>query len=52
MLGYWVATPATGREVVASKRRVWLRPELRIEVRALPQPSGTMLRHATFVRAL
>jgi bifunctional non-homologous end joining protein LigD len=36
----------------ASERRLWLRPELRIEVRALPQPSGSMLRHATFVRAL
>jgi ATP-dependent DNA ligase len=34
------------------ERRIWLRPEIAIEVRALPQRSGTLLRHATFVRAL
>jgi bifunctional non-homologous end joining protein LigD len=35
-----------------SDRRVWLRPELSVEIRALPQRAGTLLRHATFVRAL
>jgi len=31
--------------------RVWLRPQLTVEIRALPQRTGTHLRHATFVRA-
>jgi hypothetical protein len=30
-------------------RRFWLRPEIRIEVRALPQRPGSLLRHATIV---
>jgi bifunctional non-homologous end joining protein LigD len=33
-------------------RRIWLRPEISVEVRALPQRAGTLLRHATFLRSL
>jgi hypothetical protein len=36
----------------ANDRRIWLRPEITVEVRALPQRPGSLLRHATFVRAL
>jgi bifunctional non-homologous end joining protein LigD len=35
----------------ASERRIWLRPEIRVEVRALPQRAGAVLRHATIVRS-
>src|SRR5262249_49964099 len=36
----------------ASRRRFWLRPEVPVEIRALPRRSGRLLRHATAVRAM
>jgi bifunctional non-homologous end joining protein LigD len=33
-----------------SDRRFWVRPELRIEIRALPRRPGRLLRHATVLR--
>jgi bifunctional non-homologous end joining protein LigD len=35
-----------------SPRRFWLRPEVSIEIRALPRRPGRLLRHATIVRTL
>jgi bifunctional non-homologous end joining protein LigD len=36
----------------ASARRFWLRPEVQIEIRALPRRPGRMLRHGTVLRIL
>ena len=36
----------------SSRKRTWLRPEMRIEVQALPKRDGHALRHATLQRVL
>lgn len=33
----------------SARRRTWLRPEMRITIKALPKRDGYMLRHATFL---